>query len=868
MAEFSWRIAALAGALMIDPSHPGNAAESVQPAHVQSFLEINCFDCHDGHSRKGDLRLDDLSLEIATPHAAKIWGRIVARLETGEMPPPKRERPPQAELDAVLAWSKAGLAAEAGRRRSDGRAHIRRLNRLEYENTVRDLLGVDVALQALLPVDDKAEGFDTTASALSVSPIHIERYMEAADLALQSALQRGARPATQTHRFSYTHQKENAFFAQKAYARMLVRRDGELQFFAEPGVEHPAYLRQFSELTLRQPGHYRVRIAARTLDGRGRQAMFGVRTAGPRQRLGITSLGWFDAPEGEGGVFEVESFFGPGETVIVEPYRLNDLRRQRGLSQYAPGDDPIIARRKVLVNPQAPTGLALGIAWVEVEGPLVNAWPSIGHRRLFGDLPMVKFKELPGTVATPGRLGRLRDSDLLTPVTAQPESDAKRLLSAFLARAFRRPVDATEVAPYLGIVREHLERAECFEAAMLSAYRAVLCSPDFLFRLEQPGPLDDHALAARLSYFLWRTAPDEALRAIADRGELRRPETLRRETERLLDSPRVQAFVTDFLDQWLHLRDFEATMPDKLLFPEFYVQDGGNNFKDDGLLRASMLAETRLFFAELLRQNGDVRQVIDSDFTYLNNRLADYYRLPPVEGVTMRRTNLPPATERGGILTQASVLKVTANGTRTSPILRGVWFLENILDRKPPPPPADAGSIDPDTRGTTTIREQLAKHQASASCASCHRQIDPPGFALEQFDPAGQWRASYRTRDGVEAVTAPRPQPPAAPGEELRGRDILGPPTFLLGAKVDASGRLPDGREFADAREFKRLILEQPEAVARGLAAKLVTFSTGHGIEPGDLLRLDAIVARTKDRGLGLRSLVHEVIQSELFREK
>lgn len=862
------RFAAKAILFAVTASAIGAAAEAALLGKVQAFLETNCYDCHDGQTQKGDLRLDDLSFELTGPAVTRAWGRIVSRLEAGEMPPPKRERPPQAELEAVLAWSKTALAAEARVRRSEGRAQVRRLNRLEYENTVRDLLGVEVALKELLPVDDRADGFDTAAKALSISPVHIQRYMDAADLALQAAIMRGPKPDAVIHRFSYDHEKEHEFFAQKSYGRMLVRHEGELQFFAEPGIEHPAFLKQFSELTRTHPGRYRVRVAARTLDARGQNVVFGVRTASPKQRLGLKVLGWFDAPADTAQVFELESWFAPGDTIIVEPYRLNDLRRQRGFSQYAPGDDPIIAKRKALKDPKAPSGLALGIAWVEVEGPLVESWPPLGHQRLFGDLGLVKFKDLPRELATPGIMERWRDGPELTVVTSQPELEAKRLLRSFMARAFRRPVGDDEVTPYLGIVRQHLARAECFEAAMLPAYRAVLCSPDFLFLVEAPGPLGDHALAARLSYFLWRTAPDDHLRGVADRGELREPGVLRREVGRLLASPRAQTFVTDFLDQWLHLRDIEATMPDKLLFPEFYVQDGGRNFKEDALLRESLLAETRLFFAELLRDDGSLLQLVDSDFTYLNHRLADHYRLPPVDGVKLRRVSLPPAGERGGVLTQGSVLKVTANGTRTSPVVRGAWILENMLDRKPSPPPADAGSIDPDTRGTTTIREQLTKHQTNESCAACHRQIDPPGFALEEFDPAGQWRDFYRTRDGADAIKVPQPQVAAAPGQELRGRDILGPMTFLPGVKVDASGRLPDGQVFSGGREFKRITLQQPEVVARCLATKLVTFATGQHSEPGDLLELDAIVATAKSHGYGLRSLVHAVVQSELFRYK
>jgi hypothetical protein len=840
-------------------------------ANVKAFLETHCYDCHDVDARKGKFQVDMLPTEKVTSDSAKAWSRILARLESGDMPPPKKQRPPQAEVDSVLAWSKSQLAAEAKVRRGEGGGVTRRLNRLEYENTVRDLLGVEVDLQAMLPEDARAEGFDTAAHGLSISPVHIQRYMDAAEVALQAAMLRRPKPQVVTHRFSYDHEMEREFFAQKSYGRQMVRRDGELQFFAEAGLENPAFLKQFSELTRQEPGRYRVRVAARTLDAQGQSVVFGVRTASTKQRLGIKPLGWFDAPADTAKVFEMESWFAPGDTIIVEPYRLNDMRRQRGYSQYAPGDGPNAVKKVAKPDAKAgpdPSGLALGIAYVEVEGPIVEAWPPVGHQRLFGELEVVPFKKLPAAVVTPGAMQRLRKGDQFTPVSSQPEADANRLLRAFLSRAYRRPVNDDDVAPYLGIVRKHLDRAECFESAMLSAYRAVLCSPDFLFLVGKPGPLDEHALAARLSYFLWRTAPDQTLRSAADRGELSQPEVLRRETERLLASPRAQAFVTDFLDQWLHLREIGATQPGKMLFPEFYVEDGGKNFKEDPLLIHSMLDETRLFFADLLTHDASLLQLIDADFTYLNQRLAGFYQLPPVNGTSMQRVALPASSPRGGVLTQASVLKVTANGTRTSPVVRGVWVMENILGRKPLTPPPDAGSIDPDTRGSTTIREQLTKHQSSDTCASCHRQIDPPGFALESFDPAGQWREVYRTLDGVGNVKTPRPQPKAFEGQVLLGRDILGPLPWLPSNPVDASGQLLNGKTFNGTKQFKQLMLEQPRVVARCLAAKLITYATGQATDPGDILALDDIVLETEKHSYGLRALLHAVIQSELFRIK
>ncbi len=783
------------------------------------------------------------------------------------MPPPKKERPPEEQVDDVMKWAKRGLAAEAEGRRGEGGSLTRRLNRLEYENTIHDLLGVGVRLRELLPEDDTSHGFDTTAEGLSISPVHIQRYLEAADRALQAAVWRDSQPESQVRRMQYDRESESRFFGQKSKGRMMVLKEGELRFYCDPGTEHPAYLEKFSRITNREPGRYRIRVAARTLDGRGEQVSFGIRTASRKQRLGIETLAWFDAPEDEYGVFETEARFEAGETIILEPYRLNMMRRNRGFSQYAPGDHPIQAKRKDQPKDLPdPEGLALSIGWIEIEGPLVDADGMATRQRLFAGVPTVAFKELPGEIRTPGSLDALRRGDQQTPVSSRPEEDARRLLSDFLPRAFRRPVSQEEVEPYLGLAKERFDRSECFESSLMAAYRAALCSPDFLFLPGQSGSLDDHGLASRLSYLLTRSCPDQHLRKLADEGKLGDVTVLRGETERLLSSPAVAAFVEDFVDQWLHLRDIHATQPDKFLFPEFFIQDGPTQFRDDGLLVQSMLDETRMFFADLLEKDGGVHQFVDSDFTYLNNRLAEFYQLPEVTGSKLQRVSLPERSVRGGVLTQASVLKVTANGTRTSPVVRGVWVMENILGRHPLPPPPDAGSIDPDTRGSTTIREQLALHQSSSTCASCHRQIDPPGFALESFDPSGQYRDIYRTLEGADQLKEKRPQPPAAPGEELRGRDILGPMTYLPSQPVDATGELGNGKAFDGPGQFKQCLLEEPEVIARAIASKLVTFATGRPPEPGDILELESIVAQARESEYGLRSLLHGVIQSRLFR--
>ena len=811
------------------------AAEDKRPAAkaapLQTFFVKHCVECHDAETQRGKFRIDQLD-KLKPSDAARSWGRILARLEAGEMPPAKKPRPARDELHSTLAGLKTSLAEEAKTRRENGRTRIRRLNRLEYENTVRDLLHIRTPLRDLLPEDDLADGFDTGEKALSISPVHVQRYMDAAERALGAAVIRGPRPEVKKLSVSFDDPAENTYqnLGHAHNAPQIHVREGKIWFFSESHIEVPIHSLRFAAMTRAAPGRYRVTITTHTEDEKKQPLALYLKARHSRH-----DFGYFDSPLGKPTAVVVEHDFKAGDSVVMVPYNLREVRRSRGLFQPSP-------------QKKAEGGPALVIDSFQAEGPLYPSWPPPSHEALFAGVPLKAWKDMPKDVRVPA--GR-KNTDL-TPAAGRASDQAKRLLERFLARAFRRPVSDDDVKPFLAIVADRLGNKESFEAAMLAAYQAALCSPDFLFLVEQPGPLDDHALATRLSYFLTRSMPDDKLRAVADQKKLREPAVLRRETERLLDSPRSQAFVNDFLDHWLRLRDLDATMPDKELFPEFYVNLGSATV--DGLLRASIADETRRFFADLLETDGSVRRLVNSDYTFLNNRLAEHYRLPPVSGVTLRRVKLPADSERGGVLTQASVLKVTANGANTSPVLRGGWVLESILGRPPQPPPPDAGGIEPDTRGATTIREQLAKHQSSAACANCHRVIDPPGFALEAFDPIGQFRTFYRTtKIGTELKTV------FSHGHRVK---------YRKGPAVDASGTLTGGQKFAGPREFKALLLREAPFIARNLAGKLVTFGTGHHTEPGDVLELDRIVAEAGKKDLGLRTLLIHVVQSELFTSK
>lgn len=420
------------------------------------------------------------------------------------------------------------------------------------------------------------------------------------------------------------------------------------------------------------------------------------------------------------------------------------------------------------------------------------------------------------------------------------------MLRSFLARSYRRPVIKADIQRFLALFDDQFKQGNGFTRSLLTAYTAVLSSPGFVFVEADPGRLDDHALATRLGLFLWNSIPDETLRALADRGELGKPEVLRAQTERMLGDPKSRRFVEAFTDYWLDLRKIDDTSPSTTLY---------NDYELDDPLKLAAVEETRLFFAELLRADVPARNVVDSDFSFLNERLADHYGIPGVSGATFRKVALPPDSLRGGLMTQASVLKVTANGTTTSPVLRGHWITERILGLETPPPPPTVEAVEPDIRGAVTIRQQLDKHRADPGCAACHRKMDPPGFALESFDVMGGYRDRYR---------AVSDKVPPVKGHGMNGQAFA----FHYALPVDSAGALPDGRPFPDVRELKKMLVQDEVPIARNLARQLTVYVTGAPVRFSDREEMEKILDAAKASRYGARSLVHAIVQSELFRNK
>jgi hypothetical protein len=826
------------------------------PKAASAFVEKHCAECHDDLTHEGDFRIDRLGTDLADEANHKRWARVLARVQNGEMPPvDQKDRPTSAESAVALQTLRLAFQEQAiADRGGGGRVRTRRLNRLEYENTVRDLLGVHTPLQDLLPEDDLADGFSNNTGALSISPVHIQQYMAAADRALQDATVRRAQPETKTHRFSYNHEDEKPFHGHAHNQLQCNLRGEDLHFFLPTHIEVPAYLRQFEKLTRQTPGRYEIKItteARDTTDGEDLAYSVWVAAGGKRREL----IGYFDAKFKQPTSIKLTRYFQSNETIIIAPYRMDKIRTDAGYSVYLPDKKEKIPKGWHHINnpkpPIATVGPAIVIKPVEITGPLLESWPPEGHRLLYGDAELVPVAEVAKT-------SRVTETIRRNQLTVLPTDDdaTKTQLSTYMSRAFRRPASAEEVDRYFALVRTRLDQGECFEVAMNAAHRAVLCSPHFLFLVEDKPLLNDFELASRLSYFLWRTSPDATLRDLAAKGELLKPDVLRRETERLIRSPRFEAFIDDFLNHWLNLREIEATTPDRDLYPEYFVSyhDG----RQDGLLHESIVGETRAFVRDLIARDLGIEQLVKSPHALLNQRLAEHYELPPVKGTKLRRVSLPAESVRGGLLTQASVLKVTANGANTSPVVRGVWILERILGTPALPPPPDAGSIEPDTRGATTIREQLANHKKNKSCAGCHQKIDPPGFALESFDPVGRYRAFYRTTETGEKLNDVRSWYGSSYGHVK----------YLKGADVDSSAVLPDETSVAGIRAYKDILAEKPDQIARNFVGKLVTYATGVHTEAGDALAIDAILKRAEPKKFGLRTLIIETVQSELFTHK
>lgn len=875
-------------------------ASVAAPPDLNRFLTKYCTDCHDSDTKKADLDVTTFKLDLDNRQNFSRWVLLYDKVTAGEMPPKKKARPDAADLKTFTADLASALtAADNTRAATEGRATQRRLNRYEYENALRDLLHAPwLQIRDTLPEDGEASRFNKIGDALDISHVQMARYLSVADLALrQVATTLADQPPTKTIRFYAREQRsftgkmrfsvfntrpERATFAVlgttgqpdvRTSKAPITVGDADPVMREQEAVGVVASTYEPLEITFNRfiapvSGRYKLRFKTWTVwvgPGQGnRWYIPDLDNISPGRRdepITIYSetpprllrrLGAFDAHI-EPSVHEIDTYLLAGETIWPDAARLFRSRPPNWINPLAEKDGcPGVA-----------------FAWMEVEGPIYDENTAKSRQLLFGDLPIAKrsatftaaaqFDRQPAQGGQGRRGGQgarisVTNPPPLAEVTSNnPREDADRLLRNFLTQAYREPFTDMDVNRFLNVFDAASSTGSSFADAIESMYTAVLCSPRFIYLEEKPGHLDDRALASRLSFFLQNTSPDGQLRQLASAGKLHEPDVLRAQTDRLLNDPKSSQFIDAFLDYWLDLRNITATAPDGTLYNDYYLDD---------LLVESAEAETQLFFAELIKQNLPASNVISSNFSFLNERLATHYGIPGVQGVSMRKMLLAPDSVRGGIMTQASILKVTANGTTTSPVIRGAWIMERMLGKPPPPKPKSVPAVDPDTRGATTIREQLAKHRTQESCNACHAKIDPAGFALESFDVMGAWRDRYRALGSG----------PYDKGIGKNGQRFV----FHEGQPVDPTGELPpgscpalpNGAKFTDVRELKTLLLKDQRQIARNLVRQLVTYATGAPVRFGDRAVIEKILDRTEQGKFGVRSLIQEIIQSELFQNK
>lgn len=770
----------------------GASGDFLRP--LDPFLGKHCLECHDDLTAEADLDLTELGGDLGEPGDFATWEKIFQRVRDGEMPPEKKPRPGTEDRKAFLAHLDESLGeADRGLIAEEGRVKGRRLTRVEYENSLHDLLGIDIPLRDHLPADEAEHGFATEASGQQLSHFHLEKYLNAADAALAEAF---ARIRSKDGKYDKTFGPKELTKRGRGNYRGPEARDGKVRMWR--------MLLQFTgkmyATTAPESGWYRITMKDVQGINRGDDGVVWGSLRSGFCASNAPMLHYIGSVEAAGKPRDVsfDAWMEKGHMLEFKPNEGHEKPAPTGAS----GGNVSFEGRDLAKKGYA--GISFSAIRMQRIHPGGKAWE-------------VRKRLLPGVEFEKGG-----------PALEKPEAELRRLVGGFARRAFSRPVDRETLKPYLALAEEELVDGGDFLKALETGYRAVLCSPRFLAFVEAPGELDGFALAKRLGYFLWGSLPDRELQQLAEKGELGKDKVLAAQVERMLKDPKAERFVASFTDQWLRLDEIDFTTPDSKRFREF-----------DPILQDSMVRETRAFFAELLREDLSVTNFIASDFGMLDTRLAKHYGMEgdvdiaPGEGI--QRIKLP-GDVRSGLVTQASLLKVTADGSTTSPVLRGVFVNERFLGVETPPPPPGTPAVEPDIRGATSIRDLLAKHSNDESCASCHVKIDPPGFALENFDPVGQWRSKYGS--GKKA------------------------------AKVDPSGVTPDGEKFSGIGEWKRHQLARPERLARAFAEQLTAYATGAAPRFSDHKELDRVVEEAKKEGYGVRSLVKGVVGSRMFRWK
>ena len=810
-----------------------------------ALLESGCADCHNPDNRSGGLDLRSLSFDMGPVEKRARWIEIYERVERREMPPPGIKFGEEKRRALLNQLGRKIAAADRADVLANGRGPLRRLNRDEYEENLRDLLQLPhLDIRDMLPEDRESHHYNKVSATLDISRIQLTAYLDAAEVALEQARSKGAQPPAVTVQRAVGEQlsvgrestggRESMFWvredrpvdlvAEKKAALDKSRVDPTISMalFRSPGWPYGIFPKG---VVARTSGEYRVRFSARA---RHQFADFKLKPATAPVPMTFrsrrpTNHDIAEDVRSTGGIIDVQP--GPSNSARGEVYETTVYLVAGQTIEYGllglPAPQPDVKGMTAAYRyPPFPESGQPGIVfdWLELEGPLPPAtWPSPSHRVLFDDLgPEVK--------------------------STQPEVDARRLLRRFIDLAAREPVTPSAVAGFERLVLKRLANGESLADALLAGYQAFLSSDLFIYLHEPRGDHDQHAIASRLSHLLTNSRPDGALRELADRQLLRDAGVLRREVERLTASVNFDRFVNYFTDYWLNLRALRRDDPDIRLFPEYRLDD---------YLVESLGLETRQFFRAMVRDNLPASGLVDADFTYVNDRLSRHYGLAPLTGSAMRRVELPPDSPYGGLLTQGALLKISANGVNTSPVLRGAWVMDRLLGQPPPPPPPGVPAVEPDIRGAQTIRDILSLHTRSASCAGCHARFDPLGLALENFDVLGAWRTRYRGLEKGEVVA----------GIDQTGHDYR----YTLAARVDPSGQLADGRRFRDIHELKSILKSNPRQLARNLLHQFTAYATGVPVRFSDRAEIESILDATAANGYRVRDLLIGLVQSRIF---
>ena len=787
---------------------PLMAAEEDFPTVIRPFLKQYCLGCHGSKKQQGERRFDQLTFDFSKPQNGELLQEILDQLNLGEMPPEDARQPAATETRRVVALLTRAMAeARDAARRSAGKVVLRRLNRTEYFNTVRDLFQMNMSdfdPTIAFPADNSVDGFDNIGEGLLTSDFLLAQYLEAAENVLDKAIRPGPRPPLKKIVASGNQIHGGGHNDPRGFKRALVRDQ-----FTRAYVKNK--FRGVSE-----DGQYIFRVRCNTvrwkdhryeLDGLGYDPSQPprIRILVVNRNLGTVAtrtFGEYEIRDNEPVDVEVRGFLQKGYEFAVEwangPRGSQKRIMRKVFPKYFPEDTVLLARNPVeMYMGSAPE---LRLHRIELEGPHYAQWPLPGTARFFSNLPK-----------------------------KPTASDLRNSLTRFAAFAYRRPADPQRLEPYLRLADKRFEETGDFWQAARLAMKGILASPGFIYLVEpQQGQqavakLNDYELATRLSYFLWSSMPDDELLKLASEEKLRNPKILRQQVDRMLDDPKRVAFSTNFLGQWLNLRKLGTMPPDPAANKAYYSDN----------LEGAMRQETRLLFDHLLGQNQSILQFIDTDYTFVNPALARHYGIEGVTEETFQRVALKPEARRGGLLGHGSILTLTSNGVETQPVSRGVWVLENLLGTPPSPPPPDVQPVEPDTRGVTTIRELMAKHRTIATCNECHRKIDPIGLALENFDHIGRYRTRYNKK-----------------------------------SPIDPSGNMPDGTAFEGPRGIRQYLLDRPEQFTRCLTEKLMTYALGRQLAFTDRQDLDQVIKQAAAEGYGFRDLIHLIVQSNPFLSK